>query len=166
MLKLLSKMTLYLLVFCYRCRKEFYCNHLQGSWSYTVLQMLTVFESYFAYSAFPYIELLCRSSDWPWTEALAAFPDPYVTILHSVLPHWKAFITNTIIWKAAVKSMLLSLLYYYLCCNFLMWRSISDRWMNEYGVVMEWYWEWTTKLLWTIFASLPLCPPQTARRLT
>jgi hypothetical protein len=50
------------------------------------------------------------------------------------------------------------------------WRktlySVGGRWMNEYGALVEWYWQGKTEVLGEKTVPVPLCPPQISHRLT
>ena len=38
--------------------------------------------------------------------------------------------------------------------------SVGGRWMDEYGAMVEWYWQGKIELLWAKPVLVPLCPPQ------
>ena len=38
--------------------------------------------------------------------------------------------------------------------------SVGDRWRNEYGAVVEWYWQGKTEVFGETPVSVPLCTPQ------
>ena len=44
--------------------------------------------------------------------------------------------------------------------------SVDDRRMNEYGTLVEWYWQGKTEVVGEKPVLVPLCPPQISQSLT